>query len=401
MTASSLQPPGPPRAGGRHILALDGLRGTAILLVIMLHATEAFGRVHPVAPGVGKVLNIGFTGVDLFFVLSGFLISGILLDSKGSPSYFRVFYIRRTLRIFPLYYAYLALIFVVLPLVSAPIRNNYSELRAHQLWYWTYLGNVLNAIQGGWRMDGALTTHFWSLAVEEQFYLIWPTVVLFLSSKSLRKLCIAIIVVTPFLRLGLRIANVNPIAVYVLTICRADALALGALIAVTLRADGGRALIRRYAARALITAGIVLVAIGAWRRGFGQFDIVVGTIGYSAWAAFYGAMLSAAVTGPPRAEWIGTLLSARWLRFFGKYSYAMYVFHRPLSGLAEYLWPFRSGGGALTSTIEGIGFVAAVLIASTFAALCSWWLLERRFIALKDRIPYALVSKDRTAYAEA
>jgi peptidoglycan/LPS O-acetylase OafA/YrhL len=401
MTAPTPQLPEPSQGASRHIPALDGLRGTAILLVVMLHATEAFGRVHPVASGVGKVLNVGFTGVDLFFVLSGFLISGILLASKGSQSYFRVFYIRRTLRIFPLYYAYLVLIFVVLPLVSAPIRNNYSELRAHQLWYWTYLGNFLNAIQGGWRMDGALTTHFWSLAVEEQFYLIWPTVVLLLSAKALRNLCIAIIVMTPFLRLGVRVADVNPVAVYVLTICRADALALGALIAVTLRTDDGRELIRRYAVRALIVAAIALAAIGAWRRGFGQFDIVVGTIGYSAWAAFYGAVLSIAVTRPPRAEWIAALLSARWLRFFGKYSYAMYVFHRPLSGLAEYLWAFGSGGGALASTIEGIGFVGAVLIASTVAALCSWWLLERRFIVLKDRIPYALGRKDRIAFADA
>jgi peptidoglycan/LPS O-acetylase OafA/YrhL len=401
MTASTSQLPEPVRSRARHIPALDGLRGTAILLVVMLHATEAFGRVHPVQPVVGKVLNVGFTGVDLFFVLSGFLISGILLASKGSPSYFRVFYIRRTLRIFPLYYAYLALIFVVLPLVSAPIRNNYSELRAHQLWYWTYLGNFLNAMQGGWRMDGALTTHFWSLAVEEQFYLLWPTVVLFLSFKSLRNLCIAIIIATPFLRLGLRVANVNPIAVYVLTICRADALALGALIAVTLRTDSGRALVRRYAMTALIVAAIALAAIGAWRHGFGQFDIVIGTIGYSVWAAFYGALLSVAVTMPPRGEWIAALLSARWLRFFGKYSYAMYVFHRPLSGLAEDLWIFGRGGGALTSTLEGIGFVVTVLIASTVAALCSWWLLERRFIALKDRIPYGRARKDQVAYAEA
>jgi peptidoglycan/LPS O-acetylase OafA/YrhL len=389
MTALTAQQPAPSPAGARHILALDGLRGIAILLVILLHGTEAIGRVHAIAPNVGTVFNIGFTGVDLFFVLSGFLISGILLASKGSPSYFRVFYIRRTLRIFPLYYAYLALIFLVLPVMSVTFRNNYSDLRSHQFWYWTYLDNFFTATKGGWRMDGAVTAHFWSLAVEEQFYLIWPAVVLLMSSKSLRNLCIAMVVATPFLRLGFRLADINPVAVYVLTFCRADALALGALIAVTLRTENGRALIRRHAVNALMVATVVLAATGAWRHGFDRFDIVVGTIGYSVWAAFYGALLCVAVTRPPRAEWIATLLSARWLRFFGKYSYAMYVFHRPLAGLAEDLWIFHSGGGALHSTIEWIGFVGAILIATTLAALCSWWLLERRFIALKDRVPYA------------
>lgn len=391
MTVSTSQLPVPSRVAARHIPALDGLRGIAILLVVVLHATEAFGRVHPIAPTTTAIVNVGFTGVDLFFVLSGFLISGILLASKESPSYFRVFYIRRTLRIFPLYYAYLGLIFVVLPLVSEQIRSNYAELRAHQLWYWTYLGNVANAIHGGWRMDGALTGHFWSLAVEEQFYLIWPTVVLFLSARSLRNLCLAIIVATPFVRLGLRLADVNPIAVYVLTFCRADALAFGALIAVALRVESGRAVLRQYGTRALIFAAVGLAAIGMWRRGFGQFDIVVGTIGYSAWAAFYAALLTVAVLRPPRAECVAEVLSARWLRFFGKYSYAMYVFHRPICGLAEDLFAFGHADGTVQTVFEGIAFIGAVLITSTAVALCSWWLLERRFIALKDRIAYGQV----------
>ena len=378
----------PPRSAPRHYPALDGLRGVAILLVVILHGTESLDRVHALPERLLTFTNIGFTGVDLFFVLSGFLITGILLDAKGAAGYFRVFYTRRVLRIFPLYYAYLAIIFLVLPLLPLALPATYGELREHQIWYWTYLSNVLNAMLEGWRIDGAFTTHFWSLAVEEQFYLIWPAIVLLLSARSLRNACIALIVGVPLLRLGLRVADVNPVSAYVLTVCRVDALAMGALIAVMWRREGERELLRRLALPLFGVAGLTLAGIGVWRGGFGQFDLVVGTIGFSVWAAFYGALLATALTAPMRATWVPDVFSKPWLRFFGKYSYAIYVFHRPVCGLAETVVPYASLSGAIGSVGAGFLFVLAILAASTAAALLSWWLLESRFIALKDRFPY-------------
>ncbi|HKS05503.1 MAG TPA: acyltransferase, partial [Gemmatimonadaceae bacterium] len=389
----------------RHFPALDGLRGVAILLVVVLHGTESLDRVHKVSEGVLTFTNIGFTGVDLFFVLSGFLITGILLDAKGSEGYFRVFYTRRVLRIFPLYYAYLALVFLILPLFPIALPAVFGELRENQIWYWTYLSNVLNAMREGWRIDGAFTTHFWSLAVEEQFYLVWPAVVLALSAKNLRNACLAVIIGTPLLRLGLRVTDVNPVAVYVLTICRADALAMGALVAVMFRRDGERELVRKLALPMLGMSGVTLVGLGVWRGGFGQFDIVVGTLGFSVWAAFYGALLATALLVPAGMAWVPSVFSKPWLRFFGKYSYAIYVFHRPVCGLAEWALPYASINSAVGAIGAGIAFVLAVLVASTAAALLSWWLLESRFIALKDRFPYgrpkAPPSPDREAVSGA
>lgn len=381
------------RSGRGHLPALDGLRGIAILLVLLLHATEGLNRVHALSPTLLATTRVGFTGVDLFFVLSGFLITGILLDARGSDGYFKVFYARRILRIFPLYYAYLAIVFLVLPLLPVALHAAYQELRAHQAWYWLYLSNVFNATQAGWRVDGPLTPHFWSLAVEEQFYLIWPTVVLLLSATRLRNACIAIILAAPLLRLGLRLADVNPVAVYVLTITRADALAMGALLAVMLRGERERELLRRLALPALGLAGLGIGMLGIWRGGFNQFDSVIGTAGYSAWAAVYGALLATAVTAPAAAGWVPRALSAQSLRFFGKYSYAMYVFHMPITGLAERVFPYPLLREKFGVVGVGLLFVGAVVLATSLLSLLSWWGMERRFIALKDRFKYGSSSR--------
>jgi len=374
----------------RHLAPLDGLRGIAILLVVVLHGTDALSGLRPVSETVLQVTNVGFTGVDLFFVLSGFLITGILLDAKGAPGYFRIFYARRVLRIFPLYYAYLALIFLLLPHLPVSLPARYAELRNHQVWYWAYLSNVLNAINAGWGIDGRVTGHFWSLAVEEQFYLVWPAIVFALSRARLRDACIVLIASAPFLRLAMRLADVNPVAVYVLTPCRVDALAVGALIAVMLRSAEGKELIRRLTLPVMVVSIAGLTMMGTWRHGFGQFDGVVGTIGYSVWAAFYGSVLAAVLTVPPILTGLPKLLSARWLRFFGKYSYAMYVFHQPLAGLLQRSFPRLLVENRVGSPVAGSLFVATLLGVSTLAALLSWWLLESRFIALKDRFQYSV-----------
>lgn len=391
LTPNGVSEPPPSSAGRRrHLVPLDGLRGIAILLVVVLHGTDALSGVYPISETVLQVTNVGFTGVDLFFVLSGFLITGILLDAKGAPGYFRIFYTRRVLRIFPLYYAYLALVFLLLPHLHVSLPARYAELRNHQGWYWAYLSNVLNAINAGWGIDGRVTGHFWSLAVEEQFYLAWPAIVFALSRARLRNACVVLIASAPFLRLAMRLSDVNPVAVYVLTPCRVDALAVGALIAVMLRSAEGRDLVRRLALPVMLVSIGGLGVIGTWRHGFGQFDAVVGTIGYSAWAVFYGSVLAAALTVPPVLTGLPKLLSARWLRFFGKYSYAMYVFHQPLAGLLQASFPVSLVESRLAAPIAGAMFVATLLGVSTLAALLSWRLLESRFIALKDRFQYSV-----------
>jgi peptidoglycan/LPS O-acetylase OafA/YrhL len=160
---------------------LDGVRGIAILLVLVYHLT-LYGGMAPNGPFLDRLwrtwtLPLGL-GVDLFFVLSGFLITGILLDTKDGPDYFRNFYARRFLRIFPLYYATLAATFLLIPAV-----------RLDAVWYWTYLINYRFADVGWPRV--AYLGHFWTLAVEEQFYLVWPALVFFVPRRVLPWLCVA------------------------------------------------------------------------------------------------------------------------------------------------------------------------------------------------------------------
>ena len=178
--ASGSKPPAPRQS--RHIPALDGLRGIAILLVVLHNApdfpTHSSGFIW-LAAIVGTV---GWIGVELFFVLSGFLITRQLLDSQRSGNYYRAFFGRRILRIFPLYYVALLIGLVVFPLVF-PGAVDSSSPRRDQIWLWTFLFNWAHPFGTA----GFGFSHFWSLAIEEQFYLIWPFVVRKRNPRSLRE----------------------------------------------------------------------------------------------------------------------------------------------------------------------------------------------------------------------
>jgi peptidoglycan/LPS O-acetylase OafA/YrhL len=214
------------RDSGRHIPALDGLRGLAILLVILYHHTlmrqeTLFDRVYV------NLARLGWSGVDLFFVLSGFLITGILYDSKGSPHYFRNFYVRRTLRIFPLYYAVVFFSLIVLPRAwpawgLTQLDRSAMEDRS-QAWYWLYLQNFLFARDENLGHPALAVS--WSLAIEEQFYLVWPVVVSLLSRRHLIWTCGALILTALSLRIWMVSAGVHPTTIYVLPFNRMDALA--------------------------------------------------------------------------------------------------------------------------------------------------------------------------------
>jgi len=185
-----------------HILALDGLRGVAILLVIACHFVS---NLHIVGDGPAWIIvalaQAGWTGVDLFFVLSGFLITGILVDARGSNTYFRAFYARRALRILPAYYGFLFAIFVLLPLLNLGAGDNYMLARQHQGWYWLHLTNLMIAIGEIPGRGPYPNTLFWSLAVEEQFYFIWPAIVALCSTRTLRRVCIAGVIGCAVLRI--------------------------------------------------------------------------------------------------------------------------------------------------------------------------------------------------------
>jgi peptidoglycan/LPS O-acetylase OafA/YrhL len=196
--------PAMPRTLPSYFPALDGVRGIAILWVVMHNLSVAEETLLPSLGGRLLVAGLdgGWAAVTLFFALSGFLITGILLDGQKDPSYYRNFYVRRALRIFPLYYAVLFVAFFVLPLWGTlPPRLAVDE--SHQLWLWLYLSNWAEP----YGMGGDAFPHFWSLAVEEQFYLLWPFLIRHRTPRAVVKLCLALAAAALVIRIGMFLAG--------------------------------------------------------------------------------------------------------------------------------------------------------------------------------------------------
>lgn len=373
------------------IPALDGLRGIAILLV-MLHHFTYYRPTEGIDGLIGSVVSFGWIGVDLFFVLSGFLITGILLDTRDSKRYFTTFYARRTLRIFPLYYLALFLAFVVLPMfpaVNAVLGGLDPELAGQvdmppQWRYWLYLTNVSIAAYGwthGW-VDVA-----WSLAIEEHFYLVWPLVIWLCPPRLAMLLCAVILVAEPIARIYARAIDYPSLWLYVLTWYRLDGLAMGALLAFAQR-RGVMPLLDRSVPVVVIAcvAGLIACTIMGghtwwWNRWMQQY-------GYSLIALIGGAMLVSAVTRPADSLW-PRMLSAGWLRAFGKYSYALYLIHLPvMRAVREYVFDPVAYESIAPWSAQVLFYGAATVPAFALAWL-SWRVFEEPILRLKARFPYS------------
>jgi len=363
-----------------HLAGLDGLRGLAILLVMAVHFVGDATPYTVEQRLLVKWASFGILGVDLFFVLSGFLITGLLLESKGRSHYFRNFYARRALRIFPLYYLVLALLFLVLPLLVTP-SPLLEQARRHQLWLWTYTSNFFIAATGSWA-SLSYVTHFWSLAIEEQFYLVWPLVVLTFSRPALERVCIGVIALALLLRIALALAGVNEVSIAVLTPCRFDALCVGGLLAVLARRDGGaQRLVSRSGRVAVALAGAILL-VSLWCAALKLGLPVLHQVRNTLYALFFGALTLLSLK--PTAHLVAWVFQGRLLRFFGKYSYGLYVYHGILS------WYFVEVGeeGRLDALLGNHALAIAARAAlgvgiSVGVAVLSYQLFEKRFLALK------------------
>jgi len=270
--------PKPVRISGQ-LPGLDGVRGLAILMVMAVHFVgDATPRTFGERLAV-KLGNYGVLGVDAFFVLSGFLITGLLLDAKGDRHYFRNFYARRTLRIFPLYYSVLALLFLVLPSVAA-LPLALEESRVHQTWLWTYTANFYIAAKASWALP--YVSHFWSLAIEEHFYLLWPLVVFSFRRETLERICLGVIAAALALRIGLSLLGTSELSISVLTPCRVDALCVGGLLAALARREEGVAPLVRRSGQAAIAIGVATLLVSAFcaatRMGLAVLHPIRGTL---------------------------------------------------------------------------------------------------------------------------
>jgi peptidoglycan/LPS O-acetylase OafA/YrhL len=364
-----------------HVPALDGLRGLAIALVLLTHLLQ-LSPVSKLDRIVVKLADTGRHGVDLFFVLSGFLITGILLDTRSKPRYFLNFYGRRTLRIFPLYYCSLAVVFFVLPLLGIVQWSDLSPLRRYEWALWAYCSNIVIAARHAWILDSGPVSldHFWSLAVEEQFYLVWPLIIALLRRKALINLCITLIVLAAVLRSVLAIGGAAEISIMVLTPCRLDTLAIGALIALLVRERGG---IGALAPRARTAFWGSLIALPICFGFHVVNDAAAQSISYSLLALFFGSLLVMTISAPGDSR-ISRIFSSRVMRFLGKYSYGLYVIH----ALAVPAFNKYFGVGLLSGSFGGRYAAAIVYLVlscalSCGAAVLSWNLLEQPFLRLK------------------
>lgn len=385
--ASAVRMPSMPVIRG-HLPPLDGMRGIAVLAVMAFHFAE-FSNVAATTAGAGVwsgIASVGWIGVDLFFVLSGFLITGILYDSKADARYFRTFYARRALRIFPLYYGVLAAFFLLLPALfpaSALVRDHTAD----QAWYWTHLSNVEVALQGTWLESSLFVVHFWSLAIEEQFYLVWPIAVLWMSGRHLTWFCGGVIAFSLLLRVVL-FANGEGVAAATLMPARMDSLAFGAALAMVLRDPGlyaqFRPIMGRLAGASALLLGAILVETGR----FDKNDPLTGTVGFTLLGALFTAAMFFALT-VARDSRYARVLSSPGLRFFGKYSYGLYVFHQPVAVLLTIAGvPAALAGAGASALGVQAAYTAVATVASLAIALTSWHLYEKHFLKLKARVPH-------------
>lgn len=370
-----------------HYSTIDGLRGMAILLVVIYHLCLNHPEMHSSNPGfLLGLAQFGWAGVDLFFVLSGFLITGILLDTKSKPHYLRNFLVRRFLRIWPLYYLALAVFILLPPLLMQTVPDELQRMHDEQAWFWLYSANWLFAREGGF--NGVAGGYFWSLAVEEQFYILWPAFVYFLSRKQLMLACIAMFVCTIGFRLVHFSMGATPSAVYVMTHTHLDGLAIGALIAAGLREPGSAAMVQRLAPIAGVI-GVIGLLLVRWQAGAFFFsERLVALIGLSFAALAFGYALIRTLSSPA-GTLLSRALSSAPMVAMGRYSYALYLVHVPVAVVVAKLMLGESALAART----GLPTAFLLYFLTTFGlsvllSWLSWHLVEKRLLSFKRYFEY-------------
>ena len=382
------------------VLALDGVRGLAIIVVMINNIYPPTHGSLPSAAGfVWHLSNLGWVGVDLFFVLSGFLITGILSDTKDGPNYLRNFYGRRIVRIFPLFYAALFVIYFVVPQLLHHPADSVAQLHRLKWFEWLYVGNF------GYYFIGYPpfpTVHLWSLAVEEQFYFVWPLIVLLVEREKLKKVCVALIATSVGLSILWMLTSGDEKALYLLTPFRAQGLLLGALMALTLRGPGGARALARWLRPVALACAAPALALMIWTELSRSrlAAAVVGTLGFPLIVFALGGLLLAALGAAPGSR-THSFFTSKTMRFMGRYSYAMYVFHEFVLWGANAFAPWTVSPPKVLGSYVPLGLVVLFGVSGVTIALSllSWHLYEKQFLKLKRYFPYAREVRQDTGMA--
>src|SRR3989441_5759727 len=331
---------------------LDAVRGIAILLVILHNTSAKYHALH-----LQPLFGNGWMGVDLFFVLSGLLITGILADTKHSHGYFKNFYARRCLRIWPLYYSLILFMFVLVPFVR-PSQANAVFDRSSPWWaYPFFLQNFLIPLPTMATGPLAVT---WSLAIEEQFYLVWPWVVRYCSDAQVRRIAIAVICLSPALRFYLSLHHVD---FYTNVFCRLDGLMAGALLALGVRSDAFRP--SKFISLAWISF-LLAAPLALLTEAFDARWIVFSLTAVASTSFVYLSLFSS-------HKWLLAAMTNKAIVYTGTISYGLYLLHKIPFDVAQ---AFQLDGHPFLMVPVG-------LVAAYGMAVLSWNLLEAPFLRLK------------------
>jgi peptidoglycan/LPS O-acetylase OafA/YrhL len=368
-----------------HVAALDGIRGLAILLVLGHHLVYInSGPTTPVYVWARALRDSLWCGVDVFFALSGFLITGILVKTVAAPGFFRNFYVRRALRIFPLYYGVLLVLFVCTPLLHIHwggqqwrllTYSNHILLDTHSTGWNFYFGGLVNLV------------NFWSLHVEEQFYFVWPLLVFLIPSpRRLIPLTVLLSLASLGLRLWCSTHGVSHEVIYATLLTRADNLFIGATLALLI-ATRLRDRVLRAAGPVLLLSVVALAAIFFTGRGLHFTGTTTFSIQFTLLALASTALIGLCLDPGSRST---RLFSFRPLRFFGKYSYGLYIYHSilPMFLLPPLLWvlaPLAAHGhNMLVHLVTSFTELAAAIVVSVL----SYRYFESPFLRLKKYFEY-------------
>jgi peptidoglycan/LPS O-acetylase OafA/YrhL len=323
----------------------------------------------------------GWLGVDLFFVLSGFLITDILLRTLDQPHFLRNFYTRRILRIFPLYYLALFLILIVLPFFKS-LQLDLTYYEDHQIWLWTYLQNWLYTFKHPY--GSKILLHFWSLAVEEQFYLLWPvTILLIRKPKILLAISIGLLIAvgaTRFVLWNLHLKDLAYANLFLFT--RIDGICVGCMLALLIRIDF--TFLRRKMALILAILAVFNFLFYFFNKKYSPGSPFLAFVGYTTFAILFGLLVYEGVAG--KIKVIDKIFNNKVMKFFGRISYGLYVYHWPVYVLLfPVLKNFFTNQIVLSNLFANIVSALGVITLSVIISVISYRYFESYFLRLKSK----------------